>query len=221
MIFGVLLLSGIACGVLSSVPALEEKDYLLELPAIEGRIFVGVFFQAMMASIYVGIVAWSYPLVRRTGEHAAAAYLVFRSIGAAFLFAGIVTLSQFVVLGRSLTHAGSADPAEFEMIGTMLRHVRDGLNHVGMILPWCIGGIIMYRSFLESEVVPRWISVWGLIGGAATLAATILFMLGQVQLVTATYLMLNVPAAFTEVVLAVYLIFRGYSSAAQPAGFSS
>ncbi|NJN17086.1 MAG: DUF4386 domain-containing protein [Oscillochloris sp.] len=208
--FGALLIAAIVCGVLNSVPALEASDYLETLAAHESRILVAVFFQAAMAVIYVAIAVIMYPLVRIDSRNSALAYVTFRSIGAGFLFVGIVTLLLLLALGRRLAQAGAPAAADAALIGGLLRQGRDWLNHIGMILPWSIGGLFLYRAFLRTGVIPRWLAIWGLVGTALTLVATILYMLDQIQIVTVAYFALNAPTALLEVTLAVYLIARGF-----------
>lgn len=208
--FGVLLIAAIACGILSSVPAIEEADYLTKLHSSESRVFVAVFFQAMMAIIYVTIAVIMYPIVAMDSRTSALAYFAFRTIGAVFLFVGIVTLLLLLDLSRRFAPASNPNGAELEVIGALLRQTRDWLNHIGMILPWSVGSIFLYRALFRTRMIPRWMSVWGLIGTALTLLATLLYMLDRIQVVTTTYLALNVPSALLELILAVYLIARGF-----------
>lgn len=208
--FGVFLIAAIICGVLNSVPAIEAPDYLEKLASIESRILVAVFFQAAMATIYVAIAVIMYPIVKMDSRNGALAYFAFRVIGAAFSFVGIVTLLLLLALGRHFAQAGATNAADFEMIGALLRQARDWLNHIGAILPWSIGGVFLYLAFLRTRLIPQWLSIWGLVGTALTLVATILYMLDQIQIVTITYVGLNVPTALFEVTLALYLIARGF-----------
>ena len=208
--FGLLLVAAIICGILNSVPAIEAPDYLEKLGAIESKIFVAVFFQAAMAIIYVAIAVIMYPIVKMDSQNNALSYFAFRIIGAAFLFVGIVTLLLLLALGRGFAQAGASNIANYAMIGALLRQARDWLNHIGMILPWSIGSIFLYLTFLRTKLVPRWLSIWGLVGTALTLVATLLYMLDQIQIVTTTYLALNVPTGLFEITLAIYLIVRGF-----------
>ena len=208
--FGLLLIAAIICGILNSVPAIEAPDYLEKLGTIEPRIFVAVFFQAAMAIIYVAIAVIMYPIVKMDSQNSALPYFAFRIIGAAFLFVGIITLLLLLALGRNFAQADASNIADFEMIGALLRQARDWLNHIGMILPWSIGGIFLYLAFLRTRLVPRWLSIWGLVSTALTLVATILYMLDQIQIVTTTYFALNMPTALFEITLAIYLIARGF-----------
>jgi hypothetical protein len=171
---------------------------------------VAVFFQAAMATIYVAIAVITYPIVKMDSRNGALAYFAFRIIGAAFLFVGIVTLLLLLALGRLFAQAGASNVPDFEMIGALFRQARDWLNHIGMILPWSIGGVFLYLAFLRTKLIPRWLSISGLVGTALTLVATILYMLDQIQIVTITYFALNVPTALFEITLALYLIARGF-----------
>lgn len=208
--FGVLLIAAIVCGVFSSSPAIEESGYLEKLQSIESEVLIAVFFQAMMAIIYVAIVVITYPIVRRDNHSAAMAYLAFRIIGAAFLFVGIVTLLLFIPLGQQFSHVDADNLANLEFIGELLRQTRDGFNHIGMVLPWTIGGLFLYKAFFKIGLIPRWMSIWGLVSAVLTLVATMLLMLDQIQIVSIVYFALNMPTVLFEITLAVFLMVKGY-----------
>ncbi len=208
--YGILLVAGIAFGIFSSVPALEEPGYLARLSAIKLQVLTAVASQAAMAVAYTLIAALLYPIVRKLSETAAAAYFGFRIVGAAFLYVGIVTLLLLLFIGESYLAAGGPASSHFQTTGELLRVARDWFNHVGMILPWSAGGLILYYSFFKMHLVPKWLSIWGLIGTALTLIATLLLMLDAIRIVSAAYFALNAPAAFFEVTLAVYCFVKGF-----------
>lgn len=207
---GLMLIAALVCGIFSSVPALEEPDYLTRLASIESRVFAAVFFQAMMAIIYVIIAVITYPIVKIDSQTGAIAYLTFRAIGAAFLFVGIITLLLLLASSRQFLVTDNANAFSLETTGNLIRQARDWLNHIGMILPWSIGGFFLYRAFLKTKLIPQWLSLWGLTATTLTLAATILYMLDLIQLITITYFALNIPTALLELVLAGYLIIKGF-----------
>lgn len=209
---GLMLIAALVCGIFSSVPALEEPDYLTRLASIESRVFAAVFFQAMMAIFYVGIIVYTYPIVRLDNQRGSLAYLIFRAIGATFLFVGIATLLLLLAVSREFVASNVTEAVNLEKTGELLRLARDWLNHIGMILPWSIGGFFLYRAFLKTKLIPQWLSLWGLTATTLTLAATILYMLDLIQLVTITYFALNIPTALLELVLAGYLIIKGFCS---------
>ena len=61
-----------------------------------------------------------------------------------------------------------------------------------------------------SRIVPRWISVWGLAAIPLYVAAALLAMYGVVEPASSS----QVPLAVQEMVLAVWMIARGFRPAA-------
>ncbi|WP_247101525.1 DUF4386 domain-containing protein [Halalkalibacter sp. APA_J-10(15)] len=212
IIIGMLLIFSFIFGVFSSVPALERPDYLETLPQIETQVLVATIFQAAMAVVYVSITVLLYPLLETYNKKLAVGYFGFRIIGAGFLFVGIASLLLLLSLSQSFATSSQANTSYFEIIAEMLRQGRDILNHIGMILPWSIGGVILYYCFFHMRLIPRWLSIWGMIGSFFTLLATLLLMLNIIQLVSPFYFILNAPVAFCEMILAIMLIVRGFHS---------
>jgi hypothetical protein len=85
------------------------------------------------------------------------------------------------------------------------------MNHVGMILPWCLGGLILYYCLFKMQLVPKWLLIWGFVGSFLTIIVTLMLMLGFIKIVTPTYFLMNAPTAFFELSLAVYLLVKGFN----------
>jgi len=66
-----------------------------------------------------------------------------------------------------------------------------------------------------SSLVPRWLSVWGLIGGAGVLVYGILGIFGLDTNAADASSLLAAPIAVQEMVFASYLIIKGFRA---PAG---
>lgn len=208
---GLLLIFSFIFGIFSSAPALERSDYLVKLSESEMQVLVATLFQAAMAVVYVTITVLVYPIIKKYNKSLAVGYFGFRIIGSGFLFAGIGSLLLLLELSQSFAAAGQADVLDFEVIAELLRQGRDILNHIGMILPWSIGGLILYYSLYKFRLIPRWLSIGGMIGSTLTLLATLLLMLNIIKLASPVYFILNAPIAICELFLAVLLIFRGFN----------
>ena len=76
-----------------------------------------------------------------------------------------------------------------------------------MTLVLSMGGILFYSLLYQTELVPRWLSGWGLVGTAVTIVASCLFMFRVVGLTTSVYMAF--PLALQELVFAVWLIAKG------------
>ena len=75
---------------------------------------------------------------------------------------------------------------------------------------------MLYATLYQSKLVPRWISVWGLIAAVLLLAGTVLEMLEVFSEfpVGGRELIYAAPIAVNEMVLAVWLIVKGFNPSA-------
>jgi hypothetical protein len=208
---GILLILGIAFGMANTVPALEKPDYLATLATMRTRVLVAVFFQAAMAIAYVCIAALFYQVIKNHDGKLGTAYLGFRMIGAAFLFVGIASLSLLLSLSGNFLSAGSPGSGYFQTLGELLRKGRDLLNHVGMILPWAIGSLILCYCMLRMKAIPAWLSVWGIAASGASILATVILMLEFIKIISPIYFILTLPYGLFELVLAGFLLVRGFN----------
>jgi Domain of unknown function (DUF4386) len=208
---GILIITSIVAGILSSVPALEKPDFLTTLASKNGQVLIAVFFQSIMAIAYTLIAALFYPIVKKSSNNAAIGYFSFRIIGAGFLYIGIVTLLSLLFLSNSYISAGQPEAAYYQTVSELIRLLRDWLNHAGLILPWSMGGLILYHSLYKTEFLPKWLSIWGIAASSLTIIITFLFILDFVKVASVMYFAFNIPTAFFEMTLAVYLLVKGFN----------
>ncbi|MGM7685111.1 DUF4386 domain-containing protein [Cytobacillus sp. Hm23] len=219
LLFGILLILGLVSGIFSTVPALEQSDYLIKLSSSKVQVMLAVFFQFTMATVYVCVAVLLYPIIKKYNEGIALAYFGFRIIGAAFLFVGIVSLLLLLFISERFIIEGQHDLSYFKTIGELLRLYRDGMNHIGMILPWSLGGLILYYCSFRMNLIPKWLSIWGFIGCVLTLVVTFLLMFDVIKLITPIYFIMNTPTAIFELVLAVYLMMKGFNPIAEDSDY--
>ena len=79
---------------------------------------------------------------------------------------------------------------------------------------FCLGALMFYAVLYQSRLVPRWLSVGGLAAVIPYLAAEFLALFALLDPLSATASLLFVPMAVQEMVLAVWLIVKGFSPAA-------
>jgi len=71
-----------------------------------------------------------------------------------------------------------------------------------------------YWIFFRTGLVPRWLSGWGLAGVILGFTAAMLVLFRVTGYMSALQVLLNVPIGVNEMVLAVWLIVRGFRFAA-------
>jgi len=77
-----------------------------------------------------------------------------------------------------------------------------------------VGALILYSLLYRARLVPRWLSAWGLVGAVLYLAGGVLLALDLTGASSAPLVLSNVPLAVNELVLAVWLIAKGFSAPA-------
>lgn len=97
------------------------------------------------------------------------------------------------------------DASFFHTTGALLHAAKDWTS-VLENFPYGGGALILYLVLFQSELAPRWLSIWGLIG------ATLLLVMGLLRLFGKPVIFLAIPLILNEIVLAVWLIFVGFNS---------
>ena len=101
---------------------------------------------------------------------------------------------------------------------------REWLGPVGAVLTFGLGALMYYWVFYRSRLVPRWLSGWGLVGATLVTVSGLLVMFGLAVPLGTTQAVLALPIAVQEIVLAVWLIAKGFNPAviaAESAGETS
>ena len=84
----------------------------------------------------------------------------------------------------------------------------------GMVAPivFSIGSLMFYYLLYKSKLIPRWLSGWGLVGATLFLASAFLPLLSYVS--STTLVFLHLTGAVNQMVLAVWLVVKGFNSSA-------
>ena len=108
--------------------------------------------------------------------------------------------------------AGTPDASNFQTLGTLLLAERDWTFLLGPVIVFSLNSLILNYLLYQSRLVPRFISVWGLIGATMLLASGLLGMFDIYSIESTVFL--AAPIGVNEMVLAVWLIAKGFNSSA-------
>jgi hypothetical protein len=119
-----------------------------------------------------------------------------------------------LTLGQKSAVGGSIDPSSLQASGALLLAARDwGAGFVGYIT-FLLGAGMYYYVMYRARLVPRWLSGWGIVAVVLSMVATIYSGLTQDFGFTTLNSVLNAPIAVQEMVLAVWLIVKGFNRSA-------
>ncbi len=212
IIAGTLYIIGTIAGLLSIVPAVDAKDYLIQASANVNQVITGALFQFIMTVAYLGFAITLYPVLKKFKESPALGFLSFRIIAAVLNIIGIISLLLILPLSQKFVNAGTAETSYFITLGDLLRSGRDFVNHIAMILAISVSGLMFYILLYQTKLIPRWLSCWGLIGTMFTISASLLIMYHIIDIITTIYIVLNLPLILLEMVLAIWFIVKGFDT---------
>jgi Domain of unknown function (DUF4386) len=113
----------------------------------------------------------------------------------------------------SLSARLTADASAYSS-ANLVRDLRDSAGSVG-VFAFYTGATLYHLVFYRSQLIPRWLSVWGLVGTVLGLVAGLLVLFRSIDMLSGPQVVLNLPIAVQEMVLAVWLIVKGFSPKAQ------
>ena len=107
------------------------------------------------------------------------------------------------------------DAYYIENIGSFVQSVNDWAFSIYLVV-FCLGAVLFYFVLYKSKLIPRFISAWGFLAAALLLTGSVLILLevftGISQL--GLELIFVLPIAVNEMVLAIWLIVKGFNSPA-------
>jgi hypothetical protein len=191
-----LVLSAVVMGGLQTDPA-----YLAQVAAQPSQVAIGavLVLLAGFALAMVPVVFW--PVGRRYNETLAMGYVVFR--GALETVIYMLGALGWLLLIPLSTQPDAAPLADFVRTADPVIWGQVG------VIPFALGALMFYVLLYQSRLVPRWLSVWGLVGAALYIVPPLGSMFGLSSLGV-----LMAPLFLQEMVMAVWLIAKGFNPAA-------
>jgi hypothetical protein len=212
LIAGTLFTAGTAAILLGTAiePALTGTGYLTGISEHMTQVSVGGLLELVAAAASAGIAVSLYPVLKTWSGTLALGAVIFRAIEAAMYMLAAVSMLSLAKVAHGFTQAATADRGSFQALGDSLLAVRREAILAG-VFAFALGGLMYYSVFYRSRLVPRWLSGWGVAGELVILVACLsaLFSGNAVS----SYTPLVLPIAVQEMVLAVWLIARGFRSA--------
>jgi hypothetical protein len=213
-VVGILFIIASAAAVLSNLilnPLRDDADYLTEFAANENRVILGVLSELTLAVAVVAIAVLLYPVLKRSDDGMALGYVGVRTIEGAIIIVGAISSLLLLTLSQE-TVSGASGVTEASSTGAALLEARDWTDSLGQMIVFSLSALILYALLYATRLVPRWLSGWGFAGAILLMVAGVLTMYGESATSTVSIL-LTVPIGINEMVLAIWLIVRGFDSA--------
>ena len=210
-IVGVLFIIGTVAGFLSLVfggTIIDDPDYLIKVSENENQFIVGALLVLTMGLALAMVPVMMFPIFKKHNEALALGYVVFRgALETVAYFGTVISWLLLITLSQEYVKAGAPDASYFQTLGTLLLEAGDWSDGIST-LAFSLGALMFYYLLYQSKLIPRWLSGWGLIGATLVVAVGLLGMFGS------DLAILWAPLAVQEMVLALWLIVKGFNPSA-------
>ena len=184
-------------------------DYLIQLSANENQMIVTVLIELVWAMSVLGIVITLHPMLKRHNETLTYGFSSFRFVEAISVFFYCGLSLSLLTLGQEYATAGLPESSHFQTMGNLFLAAREWTFLLGCGIVWSTSALLLNVLLLQKRLIPRWLSVWGIVGAGLSLVnyAPQFFGIASIE-------MLFVPIAVQEMVFALWLIFKGFDLSA-------
>jgi hypothetical protein len=196
-------------------PVLTGTDYLTRVSENLTRVSAGGLLEFIAAGTSAGIAIALYPVLQRWSGSLALGAVVFRAMEAVMYTVGAASMLALPAVAQRFAPAATSDRAWLAAMGDALLGVRQEAILAG-VFAFALGALMYYYVFYRSRLVPRWLSGWGIVAALLMLVACLSALFSRHPVTTYTLLIL--PIAVQEMVMAVWLLARGFSPAAPRVG---
>jgi hypothetical protein len=170
----------------------------------------GALLEVIVALAGIGTAVTLFPVVKRQNEGMALGFVAVRTVEAAMIFTGVVSLLSLVHLRQSLGAAAGADKASLVTAGASLVATYNGTFLLGQTLMPCMSALLLGTLMYRSGLVPRALPVMGLIGAPLLIASSVAVLFGVIGPISPWSAIATLPVALWEFSLGLWLTFRGF-----------
>ena len=207
---GTLYFFGTIMGIFSIVVAgqVNAGEVSVNLGADPSRLTLGAFFIMLMGILLSAMTVFLYPLFRKDSEELAMGMVVFRGTleGAGYIISAVM----WVLLAALSKEFAGTDSASLQAVGNLVLEVSNKTGDIGTVF-FIIGAVCLYTSFYRTRLIPRWLTLWGMIGAVPYVVYGLLslFDIGGAGLG-----FLEMPLFVQELAMGLWLVIKGFNKAA-------
>jgi hypothetical protein len=196
------LVYGVGFGLVTSV--ISAPDFLSTIPAHQTTLVLGAFLMLLNTVADVGKGVLFFPILENYSKRTALAYLATMIVEVAFLTIGVLCLLMIVPLAQQSVDAGPASVGWATALGSLMVQSNTMAYQIAE-MSLGFGCVFLCSQLFRTHLIPRFLSIWGLIGYVILMAGTIAEIFG-----IHIGLMLSIPGGLFELALGFWLIIKGF-----------
>jgi len=217
---GVLFIIADLVGFLSLpfIAPVNATNYLVSVSTNEGLVATAALLLFIGGAAAIGIAISIYPVLKKYNEGLALGSVGFRTVEGVLDIVAVMGLLLLITLSQEFVKAGAPDSSYFQTLGVLSVSGFHWAVNVMKLMAFSIGCLLYYIIFYRTKLIPRWLSGWGVVAAIMTMLSALLTMYGLFAPFSTAQIILNLPILLQELVLAVWLIVKGFNPSAIAAG---
>jgi hypothetical protein len=169
-------------------------------------ILEAAIMMAVFAPVNMVLGAIMTPIFKPYNQTLAYCYLSAAIASTVLLIIGAIFLLLSIPLSEEFLKVGAGDTRNIELLFTLCKKANFFSYQIAMVI-WGLGGLIFCYLLFVSTIVPRWLSVWGLIAYVVFISGAIFALFG-----IAIDVILDIPGGLFEIFLSFWLIIKGFNT---------
>ncbi len=205
VLFIIATVSSSLCFVISD-PILNASDILISISTNINQLNISAVLLLINCAAVVAIPILLFPLFKRYDETLALGYLGSRIIESVILIVGCIILLTLSSLSQEYVQTAVSDASNYQNSGILLQSIYNWSILIGIMIVFSLTALLLNVWLYQSKLIPRWLSVWGLIGAIILLIEGLAETFGF-----APTTILSLPIALQEMVFACWVIVKGFN----------
>jgi hypothetical protein len=191
-------------------PVFAAPGFLVNAAPHALRVSLAGLLSLSLGALSAGMAIAALPVFRRHSEALALWFLVLAVASFSLTTIESETLLTLSSLSREYASAGASDGALFHVGRVLAASARNWAHYVGLIMAGSML-IVFYTTLYRAALVPRLLATAGLGGAALQLVAVTMPLFGRPVMFVLLF-----PLGLAHLVLAVWLLARGFEAPAAP-----
>jgi hypothetical protein len=205
-VVGALYILGFVVGIAGSV--LGTPGQLDTVSARSMMIAIGALLWVFAAAGDAAHGVLMFPILRQSSERIALGYFGARIVEAAIIAVSTLFILLQIPLGTEVLKAGASETSSLQSLSTLFIQSQAYAYQIGMVALGMAGLTLCYGLY-RANLVPQYFVIWGFIGYVGFLGGSMLEILGfNLQLLH------TLPGGLWEISIGVWLIVKGFNTAA-------
>jgi hypothetical protein len=193
-------------------PPLFDGNYITG-PGEDSRVLWGALMECFLLIANIGTATALYTVVKGRYPNLGLAFIAARIMESVFIGVGILAVLTVVTMRQDYAAAGDQSAAGLAVVANAFLTMQEWTFNLGPQFVVGVGnGLVLGWMVWRTGLVPRRLSVLGLIGGTCIVATGSAAVLGLIEPGGAVQTLSATPEFFWELGFGIYLIVRGFKT---------